>query len=445
EKMLFYERMGARPIINTNYDTPIVPNEDNAPYLLFDYIGNRETLKLKVARQIVRAILERRYADIADDKYVNSVVNSFHDDPVKLRASRYVIEDDYTPFPQSVPDKNKIALILNGNHIIHNIRKKAYLEAPQRMSSILKEIEPLNFIKKIEASHFAEKHIKAVHDSDFVDFFKRVSLQTEPEKSIFPYVFPIRNQNRIPLPNEFTAGYYCMDVFTPINKHAYIAAKGAVDCALTGANYVLENDGLAYALVRPPGHHAERKHFGGYCYFNSSSVAAHYLSSHGKVAILDLDFHHGNGHQNIFYDRNDVLTVSIHRDPQYEYPFFSGFEEEKGEEKGKGCNINYPLGEKITGKEYYQVLSDALEKIRAFSPKYLIIPFGLDTSKGDPTASWSLTARDFEKNGLAIGKLKLPTLCVQEGGYNNRILGKNAKFFFTGLWYGKYKKNSGKK
>ncbi len=132
------------------------------------------------------------------------------------------------------------------------------------------------------------------------------------------------------------AGYYCIDTFTPLNRNAYTAAKGAVDCALTAASQILTGYRISYALVRPPGHHAESKVFGGFCYFNSSAMAANYLSVHGRVAVLDVDYHHGNGTQDIFYQRDDVLTVSIHGHPSFAYPYFSGFSEETGEEKGLG-------------------------------------------------------------------------------------------------------------
>ncbi|MFC1988188.1 acetylpolyamine amidohydrolase, partial [Chloroflexota bacterium] len=318
EEMMFYEFMGARPIINTRYETPVIETEYNAPLLLFDNLGDRAPLSRESVRQMVQAILERKYGELINKDYVKMVVNSFRDDPVQLREHCYFFEDDYVQPAVALPDQKKIALIVNERHMIHMVRKRGYLEAPQRISSILKEVEHLSCFHKKEPMPFAEKHIKAVHDADFVDYVKRTSLQTEPAKSLYPYVFPIRNPDRIPVPSEYTAGYYCMDYFTPLNKNAYIAAKNAVDCALTGAHHILETQGLAYALIRPPGHHAERRHYGGFCYFNSTSIAAHYLSNYGKVAILDLDYHHGNGHQNIFYERSDVLTVSIHRDPRYE-------------------------------------------------------------------------------------------------------------------------------
>jgi acetoin utilization deacetylase AcuC-like enzyme len=193
---------------------------------------------------------------------------------------------------------------------------------------------------------------------------------------------------------------------------------------------------LAYALVRPPGHHAERKVFGGFCYFNSAAIAAAHLSEFGRVAVLDVDYHHGNGTQDIFYDRDDVLTVSIHGHPSFAFPYFSGFKDEIGEEAGVGYNLNIPLGETVDGAKYAKALGRALERIKAFKTDYLVVSLGLDTARGDPTGSWSLTAEDFEKNGYAIGGLRLPTLVVQEGGYRIRTLGLNARMFFTGLLKG---------
>lgn len=190
---------------------------------------------------------------------------------------------------------------------------------------------------------------------------------------------------------------------------------------------------MAYALLRPPGHHAEHQAFGGFCYFNNNAIAAQYLSQYGRVAILDIDYHHGNGQQDIFYRRADVLTVSIHGHPKFAYPYFSGFEDEKGEGEGEGFNWNLPLPEAVDGPQYAPALEKALLRIEAFKPQFLIVALGLDTAKGDPTGTWSLRQKDFETNGRMIGELNLPTLVVQEGGYRNRTLGPNAMGFFKGL------------
>jgi acetoin utilization deacetylase AcuC-like enzyme len=150
--------------------------------------------------------------------------------------------------------------------------------------------------------------------------------------------------------------------------------------------------------------------------------------------MLDIDYHHGNGQQDIFYERKDVLTISIHGHPSFAYPYFSGFAEEKGEGEGKGFNVNYPLKEKINGEEYYKVLQKAAGLVRKFQPQFLVLLLGLDTSKGDPTGTWSLSPADFKRNGELLGTLRLPCLVVQEGGYRNRIIGTNSRNFFQGFY-----------
>jgi acetoin utilization deacetylase AcuC-like enzyme len=215
--------------------------------------------------------------------------------------------------------------------------------------------------------------------------------------------------------------------------NAYLAARWGVNCTLTAADAILSGHRFAYSLTRPPGHHAERFVFGGFCYFNNAAIAANYLSKYGKVAILDVDYHHGNGQQQIFYERADVMTVSIHGHPSFAYPYFSGFREEKGNGAGYGYNHNFPLKEELNGEEYRATLSKALTVVRYFRPEYLVVALGLDTAKGDPTGTWTLNTKDFYANGKMIAGLRLPTLFVQEGGYRNRFLGINARNFFKGF------------
>ncbi len=324
-------------------------------------------------------------------------------------------------------------LCVNKGHGIHHVRERGYVESPVRIRAILGRLIPSGIFTMMNPKRYPESFILSVHGKGYLSYFKKVCERLPPGKSLYPYVFPIRNTAKPPKELEVRAGYYCIDTFTPLNKNAYLAARGAVDCALTCADRILAGSALAYALVRPPGHHAEHSAFGGFCYFNSVAIAAQHLSGHGRVAILDVDYHHGNGQQNIFYERNDVLTVSIHGHPRFAYPYFSGFEEEGGEGNGIGFNVNMPLPEHVDGEAYRKALRKAVRRVSEYAPDYLIVALGLDTAKDDPTGTWSLEAQDFVENGKLIASLKLPTLVVQEGGYKNDVLGRNALAFFKGL------------
>ena len=432
-RLRFYERYGARPIIDTDYQKPIKPGDRALPFLMFDDLNGGRSLRRDAARKACRAILEGKYAYLCPPAYVQQVVESFRDDPVRLREFKYVTARTVEPSRPRPAVGERIVLVVNDRHDIHHIRERGYVEAPVRIAAILREIQPTGLFHRVEPKPFGESHLRAVHDGRFIDYLKRACQNVQPGKSLYPYVFPVRNGARPPRELTVRAGYYCIDTFTPLNPNAYLAAKRAVDCALTAAEALLTGERLAYALVRPPGHHAERRAFGGFCYFNSNAVAAHYLSRHGRVAILDIDYHHGNGQENIFYERADVLTVSLHGQPRIAYPYFSGFEEDKGAGAGLGFNVNYPLPEHLDGARYRETLERAIGRVRRFAPRFLVVALGLDTAKADPTGSWSLVARDFEQNGRLIGALRLPTLVVQEGGYRTRTLGVNARHFFAGL------------
>jgi len=435
-RLRFYERYGARPIINTAYETPLKPGDDNPPYLVYDDLGQNIPLSRDRARTIARAILERKYGQLCPREYTNMVIESFKDDPVQLRGPRYVKKETPVQIKPDIPVDKRIMLIINDEHWIHHVQERGYVESPVRIRSILKEIRKTEIFYDVRPDHFSERFITMVHNPKYVDYFKKVCAGLEPGKSVYPYVFPIRNAARPPRELSVRAGYYCIDTFTPLNRNAYLAAKKAVDCALSAAKNILTGTRLAYALVRPPGHHAERNVFGGFCYFNSAAIAANYLSLSGKVAVLDIDYHHGNGTQDIFYERSDVLTVSIHGHPNYTYPYFSGFEEEKGSGHGEGYNLNIPLPENIDGVRYREALKKAIRHIVKYKPDFLVIALGLDTAKGDPTGSWNLRGADFEENGKMLGAMRIPTMIVQEGGYDTRVLGMNARKFFTGLWAG---------
>ncbi|MDA0834502.1 MAG: histone deacetylase family protein [Planctomycetota bacterium] len=432
-RLKFYETYGARPIVGTAYESPLPGSDgDNMPFLVYDDLDRNEPLSSAYDREVVRGVLERKYSELCPPEYVQNVVASFKTNPVRIRDFRYV-KDDAGHRPATPALRESIAVVINDKHEIHHIRERGYVEAPVRINAIMKSLEPSGLIETLPAKEYSLDHILAVHDGEFVKYLKKACENTPSGKSVYPYVFPIRNTARPPKELSIRAGYYCIDTFTPINEHAFPAAKRAVDCALTAADAVLSGRRIAYALVRPPGHHAEYKSFGGFCYFNNAAVAAQHLCRFGKVVIVDVDYHHGNGQQDIFYRRSDVLTLSIHGDPDFAYPYFSGFADEQGEDAGEGFNINLPLPESINGEQYRKTLMKALDAVKKFDPGFLVIALGLDPAKGDPTGTWSLTPKDFEQNGHMLGELRLPTLVVQEGGYRTRTLGTNALHFFRGL------------
>ncbi len=434
-RLRFYERYGALPIIGTAYEQPVLAGTTDSPYLVFDGLDRYTLPSPPDLARIVRAILERKYGEVCPPAYIDMVAKSVKAGKYTLRPPRYADR----PEPSRVPPHTSprlsqpIALVVNNRHSIHHIRERGYVEAPVRVPAIMRELAKTDLFETLPARDFPDRWIREVHDGGLVDYIREACAEAPEKKSIYPYVFPVRNVARKPKERSVLAGYWCIDTFTPINRNAYPAARHAVDCALTAADEVLGGRPLAYALVRPPGHHAEHRAFGGFCYFSNAAIAAHYLSRHGRVAILDIDYHHGNGQQDIFYERSDVLTVSVHGAPSFAYPYFTGFRNERGRGRGAGYNMNIPLAETITPDEHREAVARGLRRIARHDPKYLVVAVGFDTAKGDPTGTWSNRAGDFYRLGQMIGAAGYPTVIIQEGGYRVRTLGINARNFFSGL------------
>jgi acetoin utilization deacetylase AcuC-like enzyme len=216
---------------------------------------------------------------------------------------------------------------------------------------------------------------------------------------------------------------------------SWAAARGGAACALAAAQAVLGGERFAMALTRPPGHHAGPNYMGGYCFINNAAVAAQALRDGGlqRVAVLDVDYHHGNGTQTCFYERSDVLTVSIHGDPRTEYPFFLGHADERGHGAGEGFNLNLPLPRGTGFDVWWATLQTALQAVADFAPQALVVPLGLDTFEGDPISGFKLRSADYLQLGRAIAQLGLPTVLTFEGGYAVAEVGVNTVNVLEGL------------
>jgi acetoin utilization deacetylase AcuC-like enzyme len=418
-------------IAGTTYEQKRAGRAEGEPYIMFDSLGDARQPTGDEVRAIIDVLLYRKYGYPRDDPYPRSVLASVPNGPVPLQPSR-----GSATRPRIRPRHGvyrPLKVLVTPHHRLHHVKERGYVERPVRVDRIAAALGVLPGVEFADVREHGDAPILAVHDPDFVEYLERVCPKLKEDEAVYPYVFPLRLRDRKPVDEEIQAGYYCMDTFTPLTRNALIAAKAAVNCTLTGAALIQGGEQLAYALCRPPGHHAERRIYGGFCYFNNAAIAAHWLSARGRVAVLDIDFHHGNGTQEIFYARGDVLTVSIHGDPSYAYPYFAGFVDERGSGAGEGCNHNFPLPENVGNDEYLVVLAEALSLVAEFAPTVLVLSVGMDIAKGDPTGAWGITPEGFERIGAAVAALGLPTLAVQEGGYDTRTLGRNARAFITGL------------
>ena len=290
--------------------------------------------------------------------------------------------------------------------------------------------------------------IEAVHDPGLVRFLGEAWAEYQqaigPAREVVPDVFfhdRLRAgmaAGREPEHIGGRLGWWCYETTTPLVEGTFGAACGAVDVALTAAELVVAGAPVAYGLCRPPGHHASRSLYGGYCFFNNAAVVADSWTrrSGGRVAVLDVDYHHGNGTQQIFYERDDVLYVSLHGDPRRAYPYSVGFADETGHGRGAGLTRNLPLPERMGDDDYLRVLDDAMGTVARFGPEVLVVSLGLDTFVTDPICDLALTTKGFARCGAAVAELALPTVVLQEGGYDVEALGENVRRWLLGFTSG---------
>ena len=436
-RLKFYERYGARPIVGTLYDAvPNPANEGYQTFLLFDPLDRERPLSARAARRFVRRMFAAQYGLADDDPYTRQIVRSFGDDPVRIREPVYTglaVRVAVEPMRWLRP----IKMVVSERHSIHHLRERGYVERPVRIDAVLRGLRDLP-VETLPRKRFGLAPVREVHDPRLVHYLEAVCEQLKPDELVYPEVFPIRRPDRRPRELSSRAGYFCVDTFTPLTHNAWPAARAAADTALTGAELLLDGERIVYALCRPPGHHAERSVYGGFCYLNNAAIAAHRLSRNGRVALLDIDYHHGNGSQDIFYRRSDVYTLSIHGTPNLSYPHFAGFDDERGEGDGRGFNRNFPMRRGVDDDRYLEVLEEASRLIRRFRPEFLVLSLGFDIMKGDPTGSFMVSVRGMRRIGEAIGRLGIPVLVVQEGGYSVVNLRRGSRAFFGGLgdsWY----------
>jgi acetoin utilization deacetylase AcuC-like enzyme len=304
-------------------------------------------------------------------------------------------------------------------------------ERPSRVEYILRRLKQRKFLDVQAPRKFDAKAAGRVHDAGFLKFLETAWAQWIKEKhrgEIIPSGFPVRRmQLRVPNNIDGKAGYYALATETAITAGTWMAAKSSAAVAQTGQQIVAGGKRAAFALCRPPGHHAAFDMYGGYCFLNNAAIAAQMFLDQGakRVAILDVDFHHGNGTQDIFYKRKDVLFLSLHGRPEDAYPYFLGYADEKGEGEGEGFNVNYPMPPGTAYAVWSRALEDAGKRIKNYGPDALIVSLGVDTFKDDPISFFKLTSEDFKAYGARIEKLKLPTLFVMEGGYAIEAIGIN--------------------
>lgn len=297
---------------------------------------------------------------------------------------------------------------------IYDGERSSYPEVPDRIETIATVLRKYRQHTFVSPKQFDQKYIEAVHHKNYLRYLRKRSDVLKTDSNFFP-------------------SYFMTDTYAPMTSGTFSAAKEAADIVLTGASFLVQGEKLVYSLCRPPGHHADASSMGGYCYINNAAVAAQFLSQKGRAAILDIDYHHGNGTQHMFYDRSDILYVSLHADPSRKYPYISGFRDEIGIGEGKGYNKNYSLPLHTSGNIYRSTLKKGLKYIQKFIPDFLIVSAGFDTYMHDPIGGFKLEVSFYQKIGQDIASLSLPTLLIQEGGYCVKDLGKIAEQFVLGL------------
>ncbi|XKE44147.1 histone deacetylase family protein [Halomonas organivorans] len=313
-------------------------------------------------------------------------------------------------------------------------------ECPERVELVLKRVRDVGLGEVREPEVFGLEPVLAVHDRGYVDFLARCWddwLAEGRTGEAIAWIWPTRAMRDDVVPEHIDGrlGHYALSADTSICEGTFEAAMASKDIALSAVRHTLASGEPSFGLCRPPGHHASRDQFGGYCFFNNAAIAAQQALDRGvaRVAILDVDFHHGNGTQEIFFERDDVLFLSLHGDPRTCFPFFLGHADETGRGQGEGFNVNYPLPPGTAFDAWSRALDDALARIRAAGCELLVVSLGVDAFEHDPISAFKLTSDDFTELGRRLAALRLPTTFLLEGGYAVEEIGINAVNVLTGF------------
>jgi acetoin utilization deacetylase AcuC-like enzyme len=331
------------------------------------------------------------------------------------------------------------------DHEIEASGLQSPFEHPGRAEAIRAALAVDERFTIVEPDAWGTEPIEAVHDPGLVRFlasaWQEYQRDVHPAHDVVPDVFAHRglragmgDPHGEPARVGAALGWWCFETTTPLTEGTYEAARSAVDSALSAARAVLDGQPVAYGLCRPPGHHATRSLYGGYCFFNNAAVAAAYVANEslGRVAVLDVDYHHGNGTQQIFYAREDVAFVSLHGDPARAYPYHTGFTDETGTGRGAGATCNIPLAAGTDDEGYLAALDQALAAVDAFDPDVVVVSLGVDTYAGDPICDLAVSTDGFGRCGGAVAALRRPLIVLQEGGYADDALGANVAAWLGG-------------
>ena len=308
-------------------------------------------------------------------------------------------------------------------------------EVPARADHVLAELQRRHLGEVLDPQPFDAAALGSVHSPRYLKFLETAWSQwvaIDPANAAhdaLPSVWPTRSFRTDVEPINFAArmGLYSFDAGTPLTSGTWVAARTGAECALSAAQHITQGARAAFALSRPPGHHAGADFFGGYCFLNNAALAAQHLRNSGleRVAVLDVDYHHGNGTQAIFYERPDVFFASLHGDPRTEYPFFLGHADEIGAGAGLGANLNLPLPRGTDFARWSRALEVALAAIKRFDAQALVVSLGVDTFAGDPISGFALQSDDYLRMGERLAAVGLPTVLVFEGGYAVDAVGVN--------------------